>query len=409
MHRAMDKNKRLTLKYALIQGLYWMSFCTVINFAVVFLSSKGYSNESIGVIVALANVASIFTQPILASFADKRKCISIKKICQLLMLLSMLLAILLFIIPNSFFITALLFIGIAAILLTLQPLINSLALAYINKGISINFGLARGIGSVSYGAVSYIMGSLMDIFTSEVIIPTYIIFSIFFILAFIFFEGSSSKQDKITSEEETNTASSSDNYSYKMTLWQFFSKYKSFSISLLGMVMIFTSHSLLNTYMIKVVENIGGGTADLGKAIALAAIIELPAMFSFSFMIKKIKINTLLLISTIAFIGKSLVTLMASSMSTIYTAQLLQFLAYAIFLPASVYYANEAMEERDRIKGQAYLGAIMSASGVIGSVLGGWILDRYDVSSMLLLALILPILGSAILYISLKEKNNFLY
>ena len=50
--------------------------------------------------------------------------------------------------------------------------------------------------------------------------------------------------------------------------------------------------------------------------------------------------------------------------------------AFALYIPASVYYVNETMAPRDKFKGQAVMTATNTLGGVIGSLLGGFLLDH---------------------------------
>ena len=70
--------KHLTIKYAMLQGSYWMSFCAVYNFATVYLLSKSFSSKEVGVMLAAINIVAAVLQPLVANFADQTKKISLK-------------------------------------------------------------------------------------------------------------------------------------------------------------------------------------------------------------------------------------------------------------------------------------------------------------------------------------------
>lgn len=46
----------LTIKYAALQGNYWMLFGSVFTFIAVFLLSRGFSAGGVGVLMALGNI-----------------------------------------------------------------------------------------------------------------------------------------------------------------------------------------------------------------------------------------------------------------------------------------------------------------------------------------------------------------
>ena len=53
--------------------------------------------------------------------------------------------------------------GLCMVLLQLTtPLVNALGIATVNSGEKMNFGVARGFGSLGYGAAAYLIGVLTD-------------------------------------------------------------------------------------------------------------------------------------------------------------------------------------------------------------------------------------------------------
>ena len=56
----------------------------------------------------------------------------------------------------------------------------------------------------------------------------------------------------------------------------------------MGCVLLYISHVLLNNFTFQIVESKGGNSADMGFSMALSALIELPTMFFFGYMLKKV-------------------------------------------------------------------------------------------------------------------------
>lgn len=158
--------------------------------------------------------------------------------------------------------------------------------------------------------------------------------------------------------------------------------------------MLFFSHSIINTYLINIVENVGGTSKDMGITLSISAALELPTMAAFVFLLRKVKCSTLLKISALFFFLKSGVTFLASNIIMIHVAQSFQMLGFALFTPASVYYVNSIIREEDKVKGQSLLGvAIMGIAGTLANISGGKIIDTMSVSSMLLIGTIVAGIG----------------
>jgi PPP family 3-phenylpropionic acid transporter len=402
--------KVLTIKFALLQGSYWMSFCAVYNFATVYLLSKSFSSKEVGVMLAAINIFAAVLQPLVANFADQTKRISLKNLVALIVLIILFITFILPAASNLLLATGILFFLICTLMVTIQPLINSLGMEYIGKGIPVDFGIARGMGSLSYAITSFVLGNLIEKNGTSILPYSFIlIFALILIFAYTYKLPTPIPAPK-PNQEKTLTAYTESIEVVEMItdsgasgFSAYFRKYKRFVWYLIGLVFLFTCFNLINIYMIKIIENVGGNNADLGTAIALAAILELPVMFSFTKLLKRFKNTTLLKISVVVLSLKAIATLFAKSIEMIYFAQAFQLLSYAIFIPASIHYVGQIMDLKDRIKGQAFTSVTMTLGGVTGSLLGGWLLSATSIYNMLLLGTFLSLVGSVIAYLSIEN------
>ena len=69
----MSKKTLLNIDYALIQGTYWMFYAVAGMFVSVYMLGKGYSNTSIGLVIAVGNVVAVLVQAVLANVTDKAR------------------------------------------------------------------------------------------------------------------------------------------------------------------------------------------------------------------------------------------------------------------------------------------------------------------------------------------------
>ena len=67
------KNRFWTLRYTLINILYFAAFCTIHAYAGVFLLDKGFTNTQVGLALAISNILSVFGQPLVAGIIDRGK------------------------------------------------------------------------------------------------------------------------------------------------------------------------------------------------------------------------------------------------------------------------------------------------------------------------------------------------
>lgn len=392
------ENKSLDIRYACIHGFYWMLCCSMIGYASVFLLDKGFTNTTIGTVLAISNILAVFGQPAVASYMDKTSKLSLRMLISLILVVIIALSLVLCFLTGASMVMAVLTIVAFTLMLTLQPFINSLTFAFEKNGIHINFGLARGIGSVAYAVMSLILGNLVAAFSPELLPFFYVglsLCALFFVYTF-FLPGH--KDEIVHQEKETEHD--------QLSMGQFIKKYKTFMLLLVATVLLFFDHSVINNFFIQVVNHINGNSADMGNAIFLAAVLELPTMALFTKFQQKIGCKNMMLISAVFFSVKHVLTYFAVNMFMIYVAQVMQMLAYAVFIPASVYYVSQLVEEHDMNKGQALVTGAMTLASVFASLAGGVLLDALGVSKVLMIGAIISVLGTICMFISVEDVDQ---
>ena len=90
----------------------------------------------------------------------------------------------------------------------------------------------------------------------------------------------------------------------------------------------------------------------------------------------------------------------------VYVAQVLQIGAYAIFIPASVYYVNEVISKPDLVKGQSMVTVGITASGIIANLAGGILLDTIGVHDLLMIGVVVSVIGALIVFMSIEKKRT---
>lgn len=351
-------------------------------------------------VLALANIFAVMMQPAVAAFADTTKKISMKNLSVILVGIAGMLAAARFFMSDIFWALAVLFILELTLLFTLQPLVNSLGMQLINNGIGINFGLARGTGSMAFAVLSILLGIVVDRFGTDSLPIVSVVLYIMLGTAVFTFTNPRSKNDiHPTAVEGHSEEPSSSN------LLTFVANNKKFCVLMVAVALTFCSHTMINNYMIQITENVGGTSKEMGIATGIAAAIELPAMILFGFLLKKYRCSSILKYSLLFFMIKTLITLLAANVWVLYFAQLLQCSAYALFIPGSIYYVNRVIKKEDLAKGQAFMTSAITLGGVAASLVGGWLLDGPGVGGMLMVGLIASVLGLIIGFYSIERVD----
>jgi len=389
--------KLLNIKYGGLHGTYWMLYGIITSFASAFLLGRGYTNGEIGVILAVGNVVAVFLQPVMADFADRSRKVSLLGFLQLSAILMLVLTVLTFALQKKSAALWVVYVVNMAWFIAIQPLLNSLSFKLEETGYHINFGVCRSVGCVFYAALCAGLGSLVEAMGVQVLPVSggVVLVIMLFTLAVTksqfnkmmegrkaAAEGSSGvPAEKLPDEEEIN-------------LLQFMARNKLFVVMNLACIGIFFGNSILNSFMLQVVEGVGGNSEDMGRILSVMAAMEIPGMVLFDRIRRKFSCQLVLKFAAICFTLKILVIFLAQSVTMIYAAHLLQTFSYGLFLPAMVHFINEIMAHGEAVKGQALYTVMTTSASVVASIAGGFLLDIQGPKFLLLVSTVLSAVGS---------------
>ncbi|HLR91925.1 MAG TPA: MFS transporter [Atopostipes sp.] len=393
--------KQLNRKYAAGQFFYFSMFASMFAFVSVYLLHKGFDNATIGTVLSITSIAAIAIQTGLANYSDKHKEIRLQDIVSVVVVSIVIGSILLFFMPIEFFILGLV-VYIFAMTQALMTLINSLAFIYEKFDIQINYGVARGMGSLAYAVMTMLLGYVVEATTPDILPLFYTVFALlllFSVRSYFLPEDQQVVVKEIDEPIEEQVAKD-------QTMLEFVSKYTRLVVLMLGIVFLFFSHTMINNFFIQILVPIGGDSGDMGTAIFVAAIVELPAMLNFERLSNKIPVSRLLKISAVFFLAKHALTFLAPNMAIIYIAQFLQIGAFSIAYPALVAYINSVVDLKDLVKGQSLLTTAMALSSVFASFLGGILLDSIGVSQTLLIGVVTTVIGLIVVFVTVKDTSK---
>lgn len=389
----MNQSKNRTPLYALIQGLYWMIFCVVVAYASVYLLARGLSAASLGILMATANVVGAIFQPLVADFQDRTERVSLSRLVILVSLPAV--AVSLVLPRTDGLASSLLYVALISLTYVLMPLVNSIGMYFTNAGFKSNWGMARAMGSLAFAVLSHFLG-LRIASSGPGFLPlvTAVLFGLL-CLVMLFTDTRILPQVHATEEEAA-----------RLSPAVLSRKYPGFLTVLIGMFLIFGFHGVTNTYLIQIMTHLGGGAPEMGTAIGIGAILELPAMFFFAQLESRLGAARIIKIAGVFWVLKALAYSLAGSVDQIYWAQIFQGLSFAPFMPALVYYSNDRMSSRDKVKGQAMMTTANTLGGVLGSLAGGFVLERLGVPGMLLVGIGLALAGAAALFRGIRAGRR---
>lgn len=373
-----------------LQGLYWMLFCVSSGFISLYLQGRGLSNGGIGTVTAIFGILAALLQPVLGGITDRSNRLTWRHMILILAIPYLAICVIMPFIPGAW--AGAIFMGLLILLgNTIMPFINTAHYHYSHQGEFINFGVARGIGSGLYAVLALVIGFLAERYGIEMVPVTGILIASLFTLVVFRMPSSRELTEKAPRE--------------KVLQKGFLLRYPAFTFMLLATLLMLTAHNILNTYLLQIIQSVGGNSSQLGIALAIQAVVEVPVLFGFSRLLKHFRPKTLMLIAAVGFALKAFMYALSGSVSMIYLIQIAQMLSFAIFASASVYYTSEAIPKEDQASGQAYMTSMMTVGTVLGSLSGGWILELSGMTTMLSVNVIIAMVGVGFALISVKNKR----
>lgn len=388
------KYKNLNLKYAFINVFYFMVVCGTAGYANNYLLSKGLDTSVIGIILTVISILALIGQTGMAPVIDRSEKLNEKKFILLTLSVSVISTILLSFVPSGSWMVGLLtVIGFSFASMGI-PYLNSIAFIYEEEGQKINYGLGRGIGSASYAVAGLLIGQLISRI-GESVIPYWIAGNAFLdILVVLTLQVPEKKKEQ--KEEDTN----------RISWLAFIRKYKDIFFVVVSLVCLFFCHMLINSYMINILEEIGGSAADQGNATFIQALVELPPMFLFAFILKKVKIDHIMAFAAVCYSIKHIMILTASNLGMYYAAMVMQMVSYALVIPASVYFADSHIAPEDRNQGQVLMGATSTIGGLLSASIGGFLIKLAGVHTTLVIATALSVIGTVLMLIAVRQLSK---
>lgn len=372
--------KNITPCYTLIQCLYWSIYCLMYGFASAYLLSKGFSNASIGMVLGFSYAFSALLQPAIASHIN-RSGLGVSFVLWRITAIIAVLASAMLLLPLKGFALGATMSLMCTLHSAMQPSINSLHRGYELQGLPVNFGLARGTGSFSFAVVTFIIGQVLRRVGTQVIPAAYLGCTLLLMLCLILFRSPAFAM---------NSSSLHDQQTPLLR------RCPRFGLFLLGLVLLSLAHIFIDNFMLQILQSIGGDSADLGAALAIAAMVELPAMVLYARAAKKAGANRVLCFAGWLWALKNLLIFVAKSPAAVFAAELLQFFSYAMYVPATVDYIARSLPEGDFLKAQALSGSAFTIGSLLAAMLGGPAIDLLGVRSALGLSQFFSIAGAVL-------------
>ncbi len=392
----MKTNRNLTARYALIQTFLWAEFGFMFSYGNQYLTERLHlTDTAAGLVLGIATGLSFLLQPPLTALAERtetRRVLVLAAGCSAACALATLL-------PLGTAATVVLF-ALACVALQVMPSFsNALGMAGIRSGQTINFGLARGIGSTCFGLGARAAAPLIGWMGRQAIPLSGAVMALGVAVSVLLFPAADGQRAVQSAEKPDNAR-------------EFLRGNRRFLVLLVGIVLIYIGHNALSNCMFRIAQSkIPDGAVDAatdlqGTALLIAALVELPTMFLFTRLLRRVRCDVWLVLSGAFMTLRLALTWLVPSAVGLCLAQVTQMLGYALLAVSSVYYVGTVIDRRNVVKGQTYLGSANTLGCLLAYVLGGVLIDGTGVNGMLIFCLVLSVVGLVLTLLSRERVER---
>ncbi len=377
----MKESSKTTVKYGMLQGMYWMAQCTILQFAVMLYNSRGYDKFTIGIATMLVALTNVLAQPLWGVFCDRKP--KIKKFFMGGLLIAMAGSLILPFSEDSVALTIFAMMVIGFMYQPLAQVVDAWIVRMNANGYHINYAAVRSFGSMGYAFTAMGYGLLLDAFGMWLMTPTFLLCCVVFCLVVFKTKEPEAVVARRKSEVQEGEESFSD-------ILKKLIRNKQYLILVLTFLLMTTGMSAGHTFMSVKLTELGGGNLQYGLMMTVMSGCEMCFLLLMSKYGSRFRPAALMAVGYLAIIVKMFLLGAAWNIPMIVVAHIFHGPAYGIMLGAVVMYIQRVVDHRSLFTAQTGYGACMGLGNIFGSFLGGVISSAIGIDPMIFLMISLP-------------------
>ncbi|MDD3242121.1 MAG: MFS transporter [Eubacteriales bacterium] len=389
--------------YSAIEFLYWMAMSAA-SFTVVLLQENKLSSSQVGSVMALINAVGIIAPPLWGMISDKVR--SIKKTLIICLICG---GAIYALVPLTMKVAmGPLFLGIVLLPVSsffrvpTNSLMDSWMIRNTNHERNMNYGSVRLWGSIGYAIMAFLIGVIIKKLGSATI--TFYLFGLLsiplLIMLFCQRDGRDAGGVKKLSFRELKLGRLLKNY-YLV-------------VFLLFNTILYLPVAGTFTFVPYLITEIAGNSNDLGTIFAIKALMEVPMLVASAYLVKRFGVVKMLFLGGILYTIEQYLYTLCGSIPAVVGVMVLHGMGFGIYLACSVSYIFALAPRELSATAQTICGALSSLAGIVGNLLGGYLIEAYSVRTYfgvagtivlasLLLFLLSFVIGKKLLHRELPE------
>jgi len=341
----------------LFNFLYFALFALFLSFLPVYCAKVGISGTQIGLVLGLGSLISIFSQPLWGMVSDKTR--TIKKILLLLLLASLLFGTLMFQSDRVWSLLALVAL-MNVFFLPTDPLVESLNFQTSARE-KVGYGSVRMFGALGYACVSLAAGYAMKLWGMGS-------------LSWIFLGVGVAALLQATGLSDVQASATRPSF---RRLKRFFTGRETL-LFFLTVLIVAIPHKMNDTFIGLYMEQLGGDVQLTGMSWFVMTIVETVMFAASSRIIKPGRELAWMAAAAGLYALRFALSSLIGNAYGLVALQVFQGFTFVIFYVGALQYLYRIVPEQWKSTGQtAMTVTFFGISGIVGSSLGGWVLDEY--------------------------------
>ena len=386
--------KRVEVHYATVQGTYWASNCTLRGLMAVFLSYHGLNDSQIGYTSSLVYVFTITLSLLLSAWADRHPLSPLKRTVAALYILALAAAGSLYLISLPILLMMAVYALNCCFHNCADSILNALMMQYVDNGIPARYGWPRGVGSITYATMAWVLGVLMERYTPDIILPVFLALCGLSLLALIFLPDPGPRKIREAAP--------------KVSYPEMLRGNPTLVLLLCACIFSGMGQTSATTFLIRVVEKLGGTSRELGIAMFIQAGVELPMMFASGWLLKRFSPRGLLVLSFFASGLRLIMLRFAPNLPVLYLIMFFSMFCFGIYGFASVLFVNGIVGQQEKVRAQSLLSLCYTGGigGILGNLLAGILIGPLGMDRVLVLSASLCMAGAVFMLLCCRQYHK---
>ncbi|EQB36999.1 MULTISPECIES: MFS transporter [Virgibacillus] len=351
----------------------------ILSYLPLYLKYKGLDGNEIGYVLAVGPLAAIFAQPFWGYMSDKYK--TVKRVIQVCIIGLLITSIIFF--QMETLIAIILMGAIFYFFVTpIGALGDSLAQRRADE-LGVSFGKIRWWGSVGFATSSLIIGEILTRVGIQYMIIPYLFFGALALLVTFRLTDVKVESDPIQLKDVSAIVKS-----------------KPFVIFLLFIMFLSITHRANDSFIGLYIEQLGGSEGLVGSAWFVGVVTEAIVFASAGFWFRKYHPLVFVIIAGVLYSIRWFIYGAADSPYQIIGLQFLHGLTFGVFYLASFNYISRLIPKLLQSTGHlVFFATFFGLSGIIGSLVGGALIDSYGGGTLYTGMGIVSSIGTVLIFI----------